>query len=95
MNWVKTYESFIFEKSEVTKEVDNFEDLINLTKNSGVITDVQYDESKKILTVDLLPKLNHFDIAGVMNAINKNKAEIKKEFRGVNQIHVDSIIISI
>lgn len=95
MNWVKTYESFIHESYDVKKEVDEFEDLIKLTKNSGVITDVQYDDDKKILMIDLLPKLNHFDIAGVINAIEKSKTAIKKEYRGINQVHISSTIISI
>ncbi len=95
MNWVKTYESYITESTSISEEVDAFENLINLPKNSGVITDVNFDEANKVLTITLLEKLNHYDIAGVMSAIKKNKSAIKKEYQNVNQIQIGTNIINI
>jgi len=95
MNWVKTYESFIYEGTTPNADVDKFEDIIKLTKATGIITSVIYDEAKKILTVELAAKLNSFDIGGVMNAIDKSKAKIKQEYSGVKQLIVGSAVINL
>ena len=95
MNWIKTYESFMYEGSTPNSEVDKFEDVIGFTKNTGIITSVIYDTSKKILTVDVLPKLGSFDIGGLMSAIDKKKADIKKEYSGVSQLHIGSAVVNI
>ena len=95
MSWVKTYESFVYEGTTPTDEVDKFEDIIKLTKATGIITSVIYDEAKKVLTVELEPKLGLFDIGAVMNAIVKSKSEIKKEYSGVKQLIVGSAIINL
>lgn len=95
MNWIKTYESFMYEGTTPNSEVDKFEDIIGLQKGTGIITSVIYDESKKILTVDLAPKLGSFDIGGVMNAIDKGKAKIKQEYGGIKQIQAGAAVISI
>jgi len=95
MNWVKTYESFVYEGTTPNDEVDKFEDIIKLTKATGIITSVIYDEAKKVLTVELEPKLGSFDMGGVMNAIDKSKSKIKKEYSGVKQLIVGSAIINL
>jgi hypothetical protein len=95
MNWIKTYESFIHEGSTPNSEVDKFEDIIDFTKGTGIITAVMYDDSKKILSVELLPKLNSFDIGGVMNAVDKSKAKIKKEYPGVKQLRIGAAVINL
>jgi hypothetical protein len=95
MNWVKTYESFVYEGTTPNDEVDKFEDIIKLTKATGIITSVIYDETKKILTVELVTKLNSFDVGGVMTAINRAKSKIKQEYSGVKQLIVGSAIINL
>jgi hypothetical protein len=95
MNWVKTYESFVYEGTTPNDEVDKFEDVIKLTKATGIITSVIYDEAKKILTVELAPKLGSFDVGGVMSAIDKSKSKIKQEYSGVKQLIVGSAVINL
>jgi len=95
MNWVKTYESFVYEGTTPNADVDKFEDIIKLTKSTGIITSVIYDEAKKILTVELAAKLNSFDIGGVMTAIDRSKSKIKQEYSGIKQIIVGSSVINL
>lgn len=95
MSWIKTYESFIHEGTSPKAEIEKFEDTIKLTKGTGIITSVIYDEGKRILTIELAPKLNSFDIGGVMTAIDKAKSKIKQEYRNVNQLIVGSAVINL
>ncbi len=93
MNWVKTYESFIYEGS-TNPAIEVFEETIGFTKGTGIVTGVEYDPSKKLLTIDVLPKLSSFDLGGLMNAIDKAKSKIKKEY-GAKQVQVGNTAISL
>jgi hypothetical protein len=93
MNWVKTYESYIYESMKV--DIENFEKAIAFQKGTGIITGIDYDMQNKVLTITTADKLSSFDLGGLMNAIDKKKKDIKKEYSGVKQLHVGNTVISI
>ncbi len=92
MNWVKTYESFVYES--VKDDVEKFEKIISFQKGTGIITAVDYDNMKKVLTVTLADKLGSFDLGGVMASVDKAKKKIKKEY-GANQLDIGNTTINL
>jgi hypothetical protein len=94
MNWIKTYESFIYESSS-DDEIEKFEDLIGFPKNTGIIVSIMYNEAAKELNIGLAPKLNSFDNGSILNAIESNKKKIKLEYSGIKQVKAGSALIKI
>jgi hypothetical protein len=94
MDWVKTYESFVNE-NYANREIEKFEDVVSLPKGSGIITSVNYDRDKKIITVDLLPNIGTFDLVGLLSAVEKRKSNLKKEYGGAKQIKMGSSVVNL
>ncbi len=92
MNWLNTFEAFVFESMK--DDIEKFEKTISFQQGTGIITGVSFDELKKVLTITLADKLGSFDMGGVMNAIDKSKKKIKKDY-GAKQIMVGSTIINL
>jgi hypothetical protein len=97
MNWIKTYESFIYEAatSSDNLQIKKFEDLIGLPENTGIITSVMYNNAIHELQIGFAPKLNSFDTGYVLKAIESNKKKIAAEYSGIKHINAGSTSIKI
>jgi len=95
MNWVKTYESYIYEGTTDNPEVNRFESIIDIPKGSGVISTVVLDQEKHVLTVGLIDKINMFDLENVMTGVKRNLKSIKTEYNRANKIVVGSAVIEL
>lgn len=94
MNWVKTYESFIYEGSTDNPEVDRFESIIGIPKGTGVITSVILDKNSHVLKVSFMDKVNSFDEENVMTGVKRNHKSLKTEYNA-HEIHVGSAVIEL
>ena len=95
MNWVKTYEAFVYEAAPVKPEVEKLEKLLKLPVGSGVMQDVVYDSAKKELVIEQPSDLSALDAGAVLAAINKDKAAIKKAYAGIKKIVIGDLQITI
>jgi len=95
MNWVKTYEAFIYENKPVSKDVEKLEDILKLTKGSGVLQEVTYDKSKRELIIEQPRDLNPMDAGAVLAAINKEKNTVKKAYPNVKTIVIGDMQITV
>jgi len=95
MNWVKTYETFIYEAAPVKPEVEKLEKLLKLPAGSGVMQDVTYDSSAKELVIEQPRDLSPLDAGAVLAAINKEKAGIKKAYSGIKKVVIGELQITI
>ena len=95
MNWVKTYEAFIYEGSSPNPDVNKFESIIGIPKGTGVITSVIFDKAKHTLEITLMKYINVFDHENVMNSVKKNLKTIKTEYSGATKIHLGSAVIEL
>jgi hypothetical protein len=94
MNWIKTYESYIYEGSSDKPEVNRFESIIGIRKGTGVITSVILDNDSHTLRVSFMDKVNVFDVENVTKSVNKNLKSLKTEY-GIKLIHLGSAIIEL
>ena len=95
MNWVKTYESYIYEGSTDNPEVNRFESIIGVPKGSGVITSIVLDQGQHTLQVSLIDKINVFDLENVMTGVKRNLKSIKTEYSSAKKIIVGSAVIEL
>ena len=95
MNWVKTYEAYIYENKPVSKEVEELEKVLKITKGSGVFQEVTYDKSKRELVIEQPRDLNPMDAGAVFAAINKEKAAVKKTYQGIRAIVIGDMQITV
>ena len=95
MNWVKTYETFIYEAAPVKPEVEKLEKLLKLPVGSGVMQDVVYDVGTKELVIEQPHDLSPLDAGAVLAAINKDKGAIKKAYTGIKKIVIGDLQITI
>jgi len=95
MNWVKTYEAFVYENKVVSKEVEFLEGILKITKGSGVFQEVTYDKNKRELIIEQPRDLNPMDAGAVLSAINKEKNAVKKAYSGIKTITIGDMHITI
>jgi len=94
MNWVKTYESYIFE-AESAKEIAGLEKLLKLPANSGVFKSVAFDKMKKEIHIEQPTDLSAMDAGAIITAINKEKNGIKKLFPGAQHLFIGDLQIKL
>jgi hypothetical protein len=94
MNWVMTYESYLYEAA-AKAEVSKLEKLLGLPANSGVFQDAFYDKSDNILYIEQPNDLNPMDAGAVIAAINKEKNRVKKEYSGIQKVSIGDLQISV
>ncbi len=95
MNWVKTYEAFIWEGAPSSKEVNALEKILKLPNGSGVFTDVAYDDANKDLIIEQPTNLHAMDAGMVIASINVNKQSIKKAYKGIKRVVIGDLQISL
>ena len=94
MNWVKTYESYIYEAA-ASKAVTDLEKVLKLPSNTGIIKNVMFDKARKDLYIEQPTDISAMDAGAVLAAINKEKAAIKKLYPGVEFIMVGDLQIKV
>jgi hypothetical protein len=95
MNWVKTYEAYIFEAAPASKEVVELEKLLKLPANSGIFKTVTVDKAKRTLIIEQPTDLSSMDSGAVIAAINKEKPAVKRAYSGVQFIEIGGLQIKL
>jgi len=95
MNWVKTYEAFIWEGAPASKEVEELEKILKLPTGSGVFTGVTYDDKNKDLIIEQPTNLSAMDAGSVIASINREKPAIKKAYKGVQRVIIGDLQIKV
>lgn len=95
MNWVRTYAEFMYETLAVDEGnsgpgTAELEKLLKLPVDSGVFTSVVYDQAEKMLIVEQPVNLGSMDSGAVLSAINQNKPDIKKAYKGISHVMIDN-----
>lgn len=95
MDWVKTYEAYIFEAGKSSKEVIELEKLLKLPPNSGIFKEVTFDKAKKTVIIEQPTDLSAMDSGAVLSAINKEKPAIKRAYSGVQFVQIGDLQIKL
>jgi hypothetical protein len=95
MKWVKTYEAYIYENKPTSPDVEKLEKVLGLPAGSGIMQSVKYDDSKKELIIEQPRDLNPMDAGAVLASINKEKSKIKSTYRGIKQVIIGDLQITI
>lgn len=95
MNWVKTYEAFIWEGAPASKEVEELEKILKLPAGSGVFTNVTYDDKNKDLVIEQPNNLSAMDAGSVIASINREKPAIKKAYKGIQRVTIGDLQIKV
>jgi len=95
MNWIKTYEAFIWEAGKVDPEVEKLEKLLKFPIGSGVFQSVLYDDVEKMLVIEQPTNVSTMDAGAVLTAINREKPRIKATYKGCRKIMIDDLQITL
>lgn len=95
MNWVKTYEAFIWEGAPSNKDIEVLEKILKLPNNSGVFSNVFYDDKNKELVIEQPTDISAMDSGSVITSINREKTAIKKTYKNISRVVIGDLQITI